>query len=123
MEIPLNKFTLAVRNSDEIYELRHFELLHILPYKEFEMIMQALVIDQSSTIGYSPDSYVDQAMFKFDVDGSVMWATVVDVDNSYDSSSKYLIDGSTIYSSFISNCETSCFYTLSADDGKFIASS
>ena len=76
------------------------QLTSISSFDNQSLILGGIVVQTMSSIGYSDNSFFDEALFKFDTAGNVIWCTVIDYNFGSDSDIQLNVYDSMIYAGF-----------------------
>ena len=118
-----NKDLLRIFSSNtESPQATYFQSLHILSYINSSIILNGVVVNASSKIGYSNNSSTDQIIFNIDKNGDVQWTTVLDYNSGYDFTSGLTSYDSYIYVGMFGDNLYPWFTSLNGIDGSYIQS-
>lgn len=97
--------------------LKYFEPFFIKKLNSSNLILNGLITYSLSSIGFSADSFVDQAVISIDTNMKTKWATVIDFKQSFDTGFTFVVDNSSVYSGLFAGNQFPCFFSLNASTG------
>ena len=111
-----------ILTENNIDSLGFIQLTSITSFDDQSLILGGIVVQVMSFIGYSVESFFDEALFKLDSEGNVIWCTAIDYNLGYNSDITMNVYDSIIYAGFFTNNIYLSYVAVNGTDGSLIIS-